>query len=81
MKPEYEEQITPELGKYLITAPPDLFSKLPAKVQEPISFASDYQFQIIGDFRTIRRVIPFEDTKIEADESFLPNSTKFYENL
>ncbi|KAK8898919.1 hypothetical protein M9Y10_001211 [Tritrichomonas musculus] len=79
LKPEYETEITPELGKYLITAPPDLFSKLPAKIQEPISFAKDWKFQIIGDFRTVRRVIPFEGTKIEADESFLPNSTKFYE--
>ena len=79
MKPEYETEISRELAKDLLTQPSDFFSKLPSKIQNPLSFAKDGDFHVIGDFRTIRRVIPFEGFKIEADESFLPDSSKFYE--
>lgn len=79
IKPEYETEVTSDLAKYLLTLPSDFFNKLPAQIQEPISFAKDGDFHIIGDFRTIRRVIPYQGIKIEADESFLPDSTKFYE--
>lgn len=78
-KAEYETEISTELGKYLLTQPSDLFNKLPSQIQQPISFAQNGDFHIIGDFRTIRRVIPFEGLKIEADESFLPDSSKFFE--
>ena len=77
--PEYEVEISEALAKKLIKVPKDFFSLLPKEIQNPLQEAKDLTFSIDGDMRTIRRVILFNELTIEADETFLPNSSTFYE--
>ncbi|OHS98399.1 hypothetical protein TRFO_35214 [Tritrichomonas foetus] len=59
---------------------PNLIFKLsPQIIQNELQEVSSSKFEIIGDFRTIRRVISFAGMKIEADESFLPDNSVFFE--
>jgi adenylate cyclase class IV len=78
-RPEIEGEITPDHAQAILDAPSTLFQHVPDVIQKTLEDCKSKPFQVIGDFRSIRRLIPYQGIVIEADESILPNGTKFYE--
>ena len=76
---EIEFDVEKRVVSEILKDPSQLYKNLPEELQKDLEFASTSQFQIKGDFRSVRRVILWEGLKIEADESFLPDGTKFHE--
>ena len=76
---EIEGLIPKENALIMLKRPKLVFSQLPNCIQECLHDLSQVEFEPRADFRTIRRVIPWNDHHIESDESFLPNKSKFYE--
>lgn len=78
-RPEIEEDIPEEETKQIFQHPSKLCSHVPPAIKNELKDFSTLKYLIIGDFRTIRRVLPFHGFHIEADENFLPNGDKYFE--
>jgi uncharacterized protein YjbK len=78
-RPEIETQIDEANAQAILSRPTDFYHLLPPSFQKEFESVEKEKFHVIGDFRNIRRIIPFECLTIEADESTLPNGSVFYE--
>lgn len=80
VRPEKEVEITPTLAQELISNPSDLMSNLPHKIKKRLKDCDECKdFEIIGDFKTIKRKIIYESYTMEADETVFPNLSTIYE--
>lgn len=76
---EIEEDITAENAEKMLSDTKNLYKYLPPTLQEVLEPTKDSEFVILGNFLSIRRVIPYDSIVIEADECLLPNNEKYYE--
>ena len=76
---EIESEVSEEIANKILTDTKNLYKYVPQNIAEAISEASDSEFMIIGNFLSVRRVVPIGDMIVEADECTLPNGEKYYE--
>ena len=72
-------QVDDAVAQRILTEPSKLFELAPPEVQKLISGYCDLTFCVIGDMRTIRRLVCLDDVVLMCDESTLANSSKFFE--
>lgn len=78
-RPETECEISVDLAQKIMETPSQLFNNVPKIIQAELEHCKEARFSIVGDMRTIRRVIPYHGMVLECDEMMLPNGDRFYE--
>jgi uncharacterized protein YjbK len=78
-RPEIEATIPAASARAVLNRPSTLFAHLPAEFQEELAPFKSERFEVVGDFRNFRRVIPFDGLHLECDESVLPDHSAFWE--
>jgi uncharacterized protein YjbK len=76
---EVEEEITDDAARTIIFSPSLLYWNSPPRIQKEIETFKDDEIIVIGDFRTFRRVIAFNELHLECDETVFPNHTSLFE--
>jgi uncharacterized protein YjbK len=78
-RPEIEAEISAAAARTIVSRPSTFYQNIPQILQTELAPFRDEPFVVMGDFRTFRRVIPFENLHLECDESILPDHTSFFE--
>ena len=78
-RPETECEIPEGTAQTLLSHPETLYELVPRDIQEVLEPFKERKLRIIGDMRTIRRVIPYQGFTLECDEMMFPNGDKAYE--
>jgi len=76
---EIEEEVSNEVARIMLENPSEGVKMFPPQIDELLKEFKGKKFQIEGNFRSIRKLIPFEEYLIEADECFFPDGSKLFE--
>lgn len=72
-------QIGDAIAQKILTEPSKLFEFVPPEIQNEILEHESSSFYVIGDMRTIRRLVRLDDLVLMCDEGTLPDGSTFFE--